>query len=102
MSARRANGIGEEGAKALETAAIGTSTSLKKLDISDNQIYPAGAKAMAATLHLSTSLTSINLANNRLCAVGQSAETLLGDYDVTGIEALSKALSESETIEVLE
>ena len=62
--------------------------------IADNKIGPEGAKFLAEMLTVSTSMTSVNLADNALCVI-QYGE---GTYDATGIKAIADALSVSSSM----
>lgn len=90
--------------KALRIAEVLPFTNLKSLDLSLNQIGPAGAEAIARSLKGNTSLTSLNLSSNKL---GVASATLvhslkgtkvakldLGDNEIgdDGAEAIGKAL----------
>ena len=56
-----------------------------------------GVKAIADALSVSTSMTSVNLADNALCGVKYGR----GTYDATGIEAIAQALSVSTSMKSL-
>ena len=66
------NNIGDAGAKAIADA-IGASGSLAWLDISYNNIGDEGAKALAAGISASGSLATLWLSNNEIGAAGAKA-----------------------------
>ena len=69
----RSNTIGVEGAKAI-AAAVAASGSLTHLDLCGNKIGVEGAKALAAAVAASGSLTHLDTRNNNI--FGQAAEQL--------------------------
>jgi len=67
------NNLGVAGASQIARAVSQTTGSLEIVDISDNDIGDAGAKAFAAALRLTTSLVSLNLARNGITDSGASS-----------------------------
>ena len=99
------NSIGNEGyeilTKVAEAKGIGTLIGLKEgmteLDLSGKELQPIDAKLIAwelTTGFVSSSMTSLNLADNALCGVKYGS----GTYDATGIKAIADALSVSTSM----
>ena len=88
MTRGRYNYLGMEGATALASG-LKTNRCLKYLSLAWNRIRTDGTIAIALSLHGNTSLTSLNLACNEMCAVNSFGQGL---YRTDGVQALAEAL----------
>ena len=72
--------------------------------VADNRLGPEGAKILADMLSVSTSMTSLNLADNALCGLSPRTNAWgkvigkRGKYDSTGIKAIADALNVSTSM----
>ena len=64
-----------------------------EVDLSSQKLRVEDAIIIAACINVSTSMTSVDLANNALCGVYYT-----GKYDATGIKAIAEALSVSTSM----
>jgi hypothetical protein len=88
----RGNKLGEEGWGAIFAAICSNKDSkIMSMDVSDEDIGPAGVKLIAEVLRTSVTgrLTSLGLSSNQLCGVDPYGE---GTYTAEGITAIADAL----------
>jgi hypothetical protein len=88
----RGNKLGEEGWGAIFAAICGNKDSkIMSMDVSNEDIGPAGVKLIAEVLRTSVTggLTSLGLSSNQLCGVDRYGK---GTYTAEGITAIAEAL----------
>jgi Ran GTPase-activating protein (RanGAP) involved in mRNA processing and transport len=88
------NELGDAGATILcDALRESTVTEVQELDLSDNNIGPEGAKAVAAMAAVVASLRSIDLSENVLCGMSTDRRGVVsGTFTAEGITALADAL----------
>jgi Ran GTPase-activating protein (RanGAP) involved in mRNA processing and transport len=73
---------------------------LRSIDLSANRLYPEGCARVAKALHLSPTVTELNIAGNHLCANHPHDNTW--QKDLCGLKAINEMLQVNTTLTHLE
>lgn len=90
------NQLGVHGAEALALAL--PTSSLTKLDLSENALFSEGMEALASSIAASSSLTELVLASNRLSGVWVDRSGQYGAYSAEGLHAITRAMNGSPSL----